>query len=188
MENASRPITVHSGPSAAAIDRFTDGMTQFWQPVARSCDVTGDGIHSVTLLGKPIALARLDGVLTAVLDVCRHYQARLSLGEIAVVDGKQAIQCPYHGWAFGHGGACVRIPQFPEGRKIPPSAAVPSFHVREALGLVWVCLADAPTFDLPMFAEYDDDAFRVVTLDEDVPSQTASTRMVMGTLDDTHFP
>lgn len=188
MENASKPINLHSGPSAVAIDRFTDGMAQFWQPVARSDDVTGDDIHAVTLLGKPIALARLDGVLTAVLDVCRHYQARLSLGEIAVVDGKQAIQCPYHGWAYGHGGACVRIPQFPEGRKIPPAAAVPSFRVIEALGLVWVCLADTPTFDLPAFPEYDDDAFRVVTLDEDVPSQTASTRMIMGTLDDTHFP
>ena len=137
---------------------------------------------------KPVALARLDGVLTAVLDVCRHYQAQLSLGEIAVIDGEQAIQCPYHGWAYGHGGACVRIPQFPEGRKIPPAAAVPSFHVAEHLGLIWVCLADEPRFHLPAFPEHDDPAFRVVTLDENDPSKTASTRMIIGTLDDTHFP
>ena len=173
MQKDSRPTDVHSGPSQGAIDQFVTGMAAFWQPVARSEDVTEHAIHPVELLGKPIALARLDGVLTAVLDVCRHYQARLSLGEIATIDGKQAIQCPYHGWAYGHGGACVRIPQFPEGRKIPPAAAVPSFLVAETLGLVWVCLTDRPIFDLPAFPEYEDPAFRVVTLDEDVPSKTA---------------
>lgn len=188
MQAGSTPIDIHAGPSQDAIDRFTNGMAAFWQPVARSEDITELAIHPVILLGKPIAVARLDGKLTAVLDACRHYQARLSLGEIATIDGKQAIQCPYHGWAYGQGGACVRIPQFPEGRKIPPSAAVPSFHVAETLGLVWVCLADQPAFDLPTFPEYDDPACRVITLDEDMPSQTASTRMIMGTLDDTHFP
>jgi vanillate O-demethylase monooxygenase subunit len=186
-ENAG-PHDPLTGPSPQAIEAFLGGMAQFWQPVARSVDLKAGVILPVRLLGRPIALARLDGVLTAVLDVCRHYQAQLSLGEIAVVDGKQAIQCPYHGWAYGHGGACVRIPQFPEGRKIPPSAAVPSYAVTEALGLIWVCLDGAPKFGLPDFPEYDDPAFRIVTLDEEDLTKTASTRMIMGTLDDTHFP
>lgn len=186
---SERPkVDLHAGPTPEAIDAFIGGMARFWHPVARSADLLQGKILSVQLLGKPVALARLDGQLTAVLDACRHYQAQLSLGEIATVDGKQAIQCPYHGWAYGHGGACVRIPQFPEGRKIPPSAAVPAYPVAEKLGLIWVCLSDAPVFGLPDFPEYDDPAFRVVTLDEDIPTKTASTRMIMGTLDDTHFP
>lgn len=179
---------LHAGPTPEAIAGFTAGMAQFWHPVARSEDLKEGAILPVRLLGKPIALARLDGVLTAVLDACRHYQAQLSLGEIATIDGRQAIQCPYHGWAYGTGGACVRIPQFPEGRKIPPAAAVPAFRATEGLGLIWVCLSPEPTFGLAAFPEFDDPAFRVVTLDEVVPTKTASTRMIMGTLDDTHFP
>lgn len=180
--------TALDGPTQASIDSFTSGMAKFWQPVARADDLRDGAILSVRLLGKPVAIARLDGQLTAVLDVCRHYQAQLSLGEITVIDGKQAIQCPYHGWAYGPGGACVRIPQFPADRKIPPNAAVPAYAVAQKLGLIWVCLSGDSVFDLPAFDELDDPAFRVVTLDEDVATRTASTRMIMGTLDDTHFP
>jgi phenylpropionate dioxygenase-like ring-hydroxylating dioxygenase large terminal subunit len=179
---------LRDAPSPTAIAAFESGMAKFWQPVARSSDLGGGYILPVRLLGTPVALARLDGKLTAVLDVCRHYQARLSLGEIAVIDGKQAIQCPYHGWAYGLHGACVRIPQFPAGRKIPAGAGVPSFAATEALGLIWVCLEGPAAFGLPAFPEYDDPAFRAVILDEDIPTKTASTRMIMGTLDDTHFP
>lgn len=188
MTPETEPVDPLDGPSPKAIKAFLGGMSKFWQPVARSDSLKAGEILAVRLLNRPIALARLDGKLTAVLDVCRHYQAQLSLGEIAVVDGKQAIQCPYHGWAYGEGGACVRIPQFPEGRKIPATAAVPSFRVTEALGLIWVCLTEQPTFGMADFPEFDDPKFRIVTLDEDIPTRTASTRMIMGTLDDTHFP
>lgn len=188
MSTTRHHMDIHDQPTDAAIARFTKGMERFWQPVARSADLLDNAILGVRLLGRPVAIARLDGVLTAVLDVCRHYQAQLSLGEIAVVDGKQAIQCPYHGWAYGAQGACVRIPQFPAGRKIPANAAVPAFAVAERLGLIWVCMSGEPMFDLPAFSEWDDPDFRVVTLDEDSPTKTAATRMIMGTLDDTHFP
>lgn len=163
-------------------------MARFRRPVLRSDALEPGRIVGVRLLDTPVALARLDGAPTAVLDVCRHYQAQLSLGEIATVDGRQAIQCPYHGWAYGRSGACVRIPQVPADRTIPSAAAVPAFQATEALGLIWVCLAPEAAAPLPDFPEFEDPAFRVVTLDETDPTRASAVRMIMGTLDDTHFP
>jgi vanillate O-demethylase monooxygenase subunit len=175
-------------PSADAISGFYSGMARFWQPVLRSEDLPADRPVSVDLLGRPLVLARLDGTVSAMLDACRHYQARLSLGEIIEHQGHQALMCPYHGWAYAGSGQCVRIPQLPEGRKIPPAAGVPAFKTVEHLGLIWVCLADEPEFELVGFPEFDDAAFRVVSLREAEPMRASSVRMIMGTLDDTHFP
>lgn len=188
QETGPQGAVFRGAPSAEAIETFYRGMRAFWHPALRSADLPAGRIVGVRLLDTPVALARLDGELTAVLDACRHYQAQLSLGEVATIDGAQAIQCPYHGWAFGRGGACVRIPQLPEGRKIPPAAAVPAFRVAEALGLIWVCLDSEPRFGLPTYPELDDPAFRCVSLDEETPTNASAVRMIMGTLDDTHFP
>lgn len=186
--NNWRAPHLDTGPSTEAISAFYEGMSHYWQPVMRSADLGEGKPAGVTLLGRPIVLARLDGRVTAMLDACRHYQARLSLGEIIVHEGRQALMCPYHGWSFDGGGRCVRIPQLPAGRKIPAAATVPAFQAREHLGLVWVCVAEEPAFDLVAFPEFGDPAFRVVSLREDQPMQSSSVRMIMGTLDDTHFP
>ena len=175
-------------PSDASIEQFNASMASFWQPVLRSDDLVANELKSVTLLGQPLVLARLDNQLTALLDVCRHFQAQLSLGEITSINGKQAVQCPYHGWAYGANGQCVRIPQLDGSRKIPASIAVPRFSVAESLGLIWVCLSGDPQFELPIFPEYDNPDFRVTTLDEQEPTKTSAPRMIMATLDDTHFP
>ena len=179
---------LRSGPSQSAVDKFRTGMCKFWHPVALEKDLMAGKMLAVRLLETPIVLTRLDGELLAMLDVCRHYQAQLSLGEVVSIDGRQAIQCPYHGWAYGQSGRCVRIPQFPKDRQIPASAALPSFKVAEKLGLIWVCLDQNPTFDLPDFTEYDDPEFRILTLADAQPINASSIRLIMGTLDDTHFP
>lgn len=199
-------------PSDESIQQFYRAMGTCWQPVLRSADLVADGVagrvsgrvageetcetadfganamRSVTLLDKPLVIARLDGKLTALLDVCRHFQARLSLGEITSVNGQAAIQCPYHGWAYAPDGQCVRIPQLAADRRIPETVSVPTFQVTEALGLIWVCMADEPVFDIPLFDEFHQSAFRITTLDEQTLTHTSSPRMIMATLDDTHFP
>ena len=182
------PFHPEDEPSAEAIASFYSGMARFWQPVLAAGDLPEGKPVAVRLLGKPIVLARLNGKVSAMLDACRHYQARLSLGEIIQHQGRQALMCPYHGWAFDGGGQCVRIPQLPEGRKIPPAAGVPGFKAAEHLGLIWVCLSGGPEFDLVDFPEYADPAYRVVRLREAEPMRTSSVRMLMGTLDDTHLP
>lgn len=133
-------------------------------------------------------LARLEEEILVLPDTCRHFQAQLSLGKIVRVGERMALQCAYHGWTFGAGGQCVRIPQLPSTRKIPLAANLPALRVEERYGLIWVCLATAPKYPIPDFPEYDDSAFRKITLEGQEPTRTSATRMIMGTLDDTHFP
>jgi vanillate O-demethylase monooxygenase subunit len=121
-------------------------------------------------------------------DTCRHFQARLSLGTVVDVNGEPGVQCAYHGWTFGRQGRCLRIPQFAAGRAIPKTANLPSYRATERYGLIWVCLAAEPQFSIPDFPEFDDPAFRKIRLREKEPMRTSATRMIMGTLDDTHFP
>lgn len=175
-------------PTAQAIANFYEGMRPFWHPVLRESDLAERKIVRVELLGVGIALARLNGEIRALRDLCRHFQARLSLGEIIDLDGQELLMCPYHGWSYGGDGQCARIPQLAIGRKIPPSARVDSYRVATRHGLIWVCLAEQPRFDIPDYPEWLDGSFRTVTMAEDEVTKTSSTRMIMGTLDDTHFP
>jgi vanillate O-demethylase monooxygenase subunit len=175
-------------PSDEAIHGFRTGMAPFWHPVCEVGDLADGGLVPVRLLGRRLVIARLDGAVVALPDMCRHFQARLSLGEVVAVDGAQAVQCPYHGWAFGRGGRCVRIPQLAAGRPIPARADLPAFQTAERYGLVWVCLAENPAAPPPEFPEFDAPGFRIHRLREEQPMRTAATRMIMGTLDDTHFP
>jgi vanillate O-demethylase monooxygenase subunit len=176
------------GPSAEAIAAFRKGMLPFWHPVMEVSELSSERPVGVTLLGRRLAIARLDGALVALPDICRHFQARLSLGTLVPVGAETGIQCAYHGWTFGKSGQCLRIPQLAAGRPISATARLPTYQAVERYGLVWVCLAEAATFPIPDFPEIDDPAFRTVRLREADPTKTSATRMVMGTLDDTHFP
>ncbi|MCU0902658.1 MAG: aromatic ring-hydroxylating dioxygenase subunit alpha [Tabrizicola sp.] len=174
-------------PSQQAISAFYDGMRPFWHPVLWESDLAEGKLLRVELLGVGIVLARLDGKVAALRDLCRHFQARLSLGEVVGLEGGEAVMCPYHGWAYGADGICKRIPQLAAGRQIPPAARVDAYRVSIRYGLIWVCMAE-PVYDIPDYPERDDPAFRTVTIVEKEASKTSSIRMIMGTLDDTHFP
>ena len=175
-------------PSDEAIREFYAGMRPYWHPVLASEDLTDGTLKEVTILGVPVLLARLDGEVSAMMNFCKHYQAKLSLGRIVTHKGRQCVQCPYHGWTYGADGAVVRIPQLPEGRSIPNTARVESYLARERYGLIWLCMGSDPGFDIPAFPEFEDESFRVVSLKEEVPTKSSATRMIMGTLDNTHFP
>lgn len=178
---------LEDGPSPEAIAAFRQGMTPFWHPVLPVGEL-GEDPKAVVLLGRRLVVVRLDGDLAVFPDTCRHFQAQLSLGKVVRVKGRAALQCGYHGWSFGKNGACVRIPQLPESRAIPKTAGLSSFSAIERHGLIWVCLAPEARYPVPDFPEMDDPAFRIVHLREETPMRTSATRMIMGTLDDTHFP
>lgn len=61
---------------------------------------------------------------------------RLSAGR-ATADG---IECPYHGWTFDGGGACVAVPSLAGDRL--PRVTVPAFATREQDGFVWVFMGE----------------------------------------------
>ncbi len=121
-------------------------------------------------------------------DVCRHFQASLSLGEVVEHDGEECLMCLYHGWTYNKDGRCVNIPQLAEGREIPRDAKVPRYLTREQFGLIWICLDEEPQFDIPEFPELNDPGFHAGPLRVYEPWVASAPRMIMGALDDTHFP
>ncbi|HLH73673.1 MAG TPA: aromatic ring-hydroxylating dioxygenase subunit alpha [Chloroflexota bacterium] len=184
---SSRKIT--SAPSLETIDQYYNAMRPFWHPVLPSEDLADGKLCGVELLEEPLVLARLNGQTVALQDLCRHFQARLSLGAIEKVAGSgDCIICPYHGWQYNAEGHCVRIPQLTPGRQVPREARVPAYHTQERYGLIWVCLAEKPRFPLPELPGLEDDRFLLGPIRR-YPSWTASApRVIMAALDDTHAP
>lgn len=78
--------------------------------------------------GKPVALE----------DRCCHRNVPLSLGYLE----KDKIVCGYHGWQYNGQGQCVHIPSQLDDAKIPPTARIKSFPVREFNRWVWVFIGD----------------------------------------------
>jgi vanillate O-demethylase monooxygenase subunit len=174
-------LTPAAGPEAVAA--YNAALASFWHPVL-AADSLGDGPVGVQLLDQPLVLVRLDGAVACLDDVCRHMGASLSLGQ--VVDGC-ALRCTYHGWSYDASGRCVDIPTR-RGRPLPSGAKVASYSVQERYGIIWVCLTAEPRGDVPAFPEYDDPEFRTTPLAVYEPWRATAPRLVMGALDDTHFP
>jgi vanillate O-demethylase monooxygenase subunit len=178
-----------SAPSPEAIAQYYEAMRVFWHPVLPA-SALADGLpKAAELLETPLVIARLNGELVAMDDLCRHFQARLSLGEIREIAGHgECLMCPYHGWTYAADGRCVDIPQLAEGREIPSSTRVPSYPVVERYGLIWVCLADEPHHDVPALPDLDNPAFLTGPLRTYAPWSASAPRVIMAALDDTHGP
>jgi phenylpropionate dioxygenase-like ring-hydroxylating dioxygenase large terminal subunit len=176
-------------PSDEEIDQYYHGMRAFWHSVLPVADLPTDRPVGIELLGEKIVLARLNNDIVAMQDLCRHFQSQLSIGEIqTLANGQQCLMCKYHGWHYNNDGQCVHIPQLLPGRDIPREARVPTYHVAERHALIWICLADNPTYEIPEFPEISDPDFRSGPLRVYEPWTTSAPRAIMGALDDTHFP
>ncbi len=157
-------------------------LENYWHVVAESTDVGGDPF-AVRLLGRDIVLWRGPGdEIVAAPDRCPHREAPLSLG--TVHDG--CLACPYHGWTFGAEGRCVLVPSSGEGRPVPPAAHLPTMHVAERYGLVWVCPGE-PAARLPVIDADTDPAYRRINTGVDTWRVSAG-RMTDNFLDISHFP
>jgi phenylpropionate dioxygenase-like ring-hydroxylating dioxygenase large terminal subunit len=175
-------------PSDEAINKYNKAMRHFWHPVLPVSDLTDDKPVGIELLGEAVVLAKLNGEIVALQDLCRHFQARLSLGEIIEHDGQKRLMCIYHGWVYNNQGKCIHIPQLSPGRSIPGDAQVPRYLAKECHGLIWVCLEPEPKFDIPEFPELYDKTYRPGPLRVYEPWKASAPRIIMGALDDTHFP
>lgn len=179
---------IFGSPAAESVAKYYAGMRPYWYPVLPLDELPDDKPAGVELLGERVVLAYLNGDIVALQDLCRHYQAPLSLGEIVEWNGSQCLMCPYHGWTYDRGGQCVRIPQLEASRSIPHEARVPAYRAEERYGLVWVCLEEEARFELPDFPEFDDVSFHRGPLRSYEPYRASAVRCIMGSLDDTHYP
>jgi vanillate O-demethylase monooxygenase subunit len=169
-------------PSEEAIAQYYQALRPFWHPVARECDVEDDKPMAVVLLEQPLVVARLEGEIVVMDNVCRHLGAALSLGDVI---GGRTIRCPYHGWEYDRTGRCVHIPlRKPE--QIPSMAKVQRYEAEVRYGLVWVRLEPSDS-KIPDYPQYFDDSFRKGPLTVHRDWKASMPRLVMAALDDTHF-
>jgi phenylpropionate dioxygenase-like ring-hydroxylating dioxygenase large terminal subunit len=138
-----------------------------WYPLTWSRNITRS-LSRHRILGMDLVVYRSEaGHVVALDDACPHRLAPLSMGKLR----GDAVECGYHGMTFGPDGRCVRIPGQPA---IPPNARVPSYPLREKMGLVWIwpgdpALADpAQIYDLPEYHQpgwqaAEGDALRIAT-------------------------
>jgi nitrite reductase/ring-hydroxylating ferredoxin subunit len=143
-----------------------------WYVAAESKDVAVGQPLGVRMLGFDFALHRLpDGTVVCLSDVCIHRGASLSRGKC--IDG--AIACPFHGWQFDAGGACVKIPSMGADQPIPKRAKIDSYPTAEVYDWVWVFLGDLPEDKRPapprLLPEYEQtDKWRTTRMVVDVPA------------------
>ena len=158
------------------------GLRGYWFAVAESSEIV-DGPYRRTLLSQTCVLWRSpSGDVVAAPDRCPHREAPLSAGSVSA----GCLTCCYHGWSFGDGGRCVRIPSAEETLPIPPAAHLGVVNAVERYGLVWLCL-DEPVADIPTMPWDDLDDYRRINNPVEEWA-TSATRMTDNFLDFSHFP
>jgi len=170
-------------------------LLKFWYPVARAADVN-PGPQAVKLLNQNFVIWRGESETSvkfaAAIDRCPHREAPLSAG--SVTDGN--LSCPYHGWTFAEGGACVRIPSALPEVPIPSRAHLDTVGVTERYGLLWLCPLpgsagpDSAALDDPLIPQISQDAdvsFRRINTPVEI-WQTSAPRLVDNFMDFSHFP
>ena len=144
---------------AQSAAKFGEGfLRDIWYVAALSSDLKPGRLARYEMLGEPVLLGRTPaGAVVALRDVCPHRAAPLSAGRFErEADGRESVECPYHGWRFGLDGACAAIPSLVDGQAMDVSKIRVRRHpVAESQGLVFVWMAsDAdgePTEPPPTF-------------------------------------
>ena len=131
----------------------------FWYPVCKTDELTGDAPLRVELLGlRFVAFRDQAGTAHVLSDTCVHRGGALGLGKVQ----GDCVECPYHGWRFDGDGHCVLIPSMQDS-KPPARAKVDSYPVQERYGVVFAFLGDLPEDERPTVCpvpEYGQDGWR----------------------------
>ncbi|MBF0863166.1 aromatic ring-hydroxylating dioxygenase subunit alpha [Gluconobacter sp. R71646] len=152
------PEPTNSSPAPLKTDlRRVDINPDFWYPLAWSKDLKRGKTIGRRFGRFPIALVRPEeGSVFALEDRCAHRQVPLSLGKVS----GEAVQCCYHGWAYGRSGRCIDVPYLGKG-KLPNG--VKTYPCREAGGMIFIFPGDAEKAEsvpLPPLAQVDNPAFK----------------------------
>ncbi|MFW7266486.1 Rieske 2Fe-2S domain-containing protein [Gluconacetobacter sp. Hr-1-5] len=129
----------------------------FWYPVAWSHELKAGKTIGTRYAGLPIALVRpVEGDVFALEDRCAHRQVPLSKGTVK----GQAVQCCYHGWAYGRSGRCIDVPYLGKG-KLPNG--VKTYPCREQDGLIFIFPGDpekAGSVPMPRLSQVANPAYK----------------------------
>ncbi|MCB9954856.1 MAG: Rieske 2Fe-2S domain-containing protein [Caulobacterales bacterium] len=117
-----------------------------WYIAAFSSELSDKPIQR-TILETPVAIYRnSSGRAIAMYGICPHRYFPLGLGKI---DG-DALVCPYHGFAFGDDGKCVRIPSQQTGA----GYYQPTYPLVERGTLIWIWMGNPEKADENQIPDY----------------------------------
>ncbi len=138
-------------------------LKNFWYAVEFSEAVKANQPVRLTVLGQELVLYRdTKGNPVCMSDLCIHRGGALSDGDVS----GDCLICPYHGWKFEPGGACVDIPANLDGVPIPKKARVDAYPALDRYGWIWVFLGDLPEEErppIPVLPHMDDDNYYILT-------------------------
>jgi phthalate 4,5-dioxygenase len=129
-----------------------DLFRRFWMPAMLSDELPGADCPPVRLrlLGENLVGFRDTDGNVGVLDAyCPHRGAPLFFGR----NEDCGLRCVYHGWKFDVHGACVDIPNVPEGDTYKHKVRIKSYAVIEKAGLIWVYMG--PEDKQPPFYQFE---------------------------------
>ncbi|HKT55113.1 MAG TPA: aromatic ring-hydroxylating dioxygenase subunit alpha [Caulobacteraceae bacterium] len=122
--------------------RFGRGfLRDIWYFAALSSDLRPGALKRLEMLGEPVLFGRTRaGEAFALRDVCPHRAAPLSAGRlVADPAGREAVECPYHGWRYATDGACVAVPSLAAEQDLDISKIrVRRYPLAESQGLVFI--------------------------------------------------
>lgn len=142
--------TLIDNTPARQIGQTAEGwLTDSWYLAAVSSDLKpGKQIRKI-FLNEPVVLGRTkSGELFALRDICPHRMVPLSTGRQVDTDGRETLQCPYHGWRFSTDGVCRHIPALPEDSSYDPEKIkVRRYPLYETNGAVFIFIPSDPRFE-----------------------------------------
>jgi phenylpropionate dioxygenase-like ring-hydroxylating dioxygenase large terminal subunit len=119
-------------------------LYDIWYFAALGAELKPGKLQRYEILGQPVLLGRdRNGGAYALRDICPHRAAPLSAGRMVQDDqGREAVECPYHGWTFRTDGVCAKIPSLVEGQAMAVERIrVRRYPVAESQGLVFIWMA-----------------------------------------------
>ena len=112
---------------------------RFWMPALLSEEIPSADCPPVRvkLLGENLVAFRDSNGTPALVDAyCPHRGAPLFFGR----NEECGIRCVYHGWKFDASGACVDLPNSPEGETYKDKVRVKAYPCFDAAGMVFAYL------------------------------------------------
>src|SRR5918992_1542416 len=125
---------------------------RFWLPVALSEELPGPDCVPlrVRILGEDlIAFRDTDGKPGVVDAYCPHRGAPMFFGR----NEENGLRCVYHGWKFDVTGACVDLPNAPEGATYKDKVKIKCYPSVDAGDLIWAYMG--PEDKKPPFPAFE---------------------------------
>src|SRR6188508_1266506 len=136
------------GPGTPMGDLFRE----YWMPAIRSDELPSTDCPPVRvmLLGEPlIGFGTTSGAVGLMQNSCPHRGASMFFGR----NEEEGLRCVYHGWKFDVTGACVDLPNSPEGDTYKNKVEIKSYPCEDKGDLIWAYMG--PREKQPPFPEFE---------------------------------